>query len=404
MLPAAATPWLFLWAAATIREEGAPLRAVCAPDEPPVAKLAAGTPVVIRFSLTAAMPCYKVTVGTGAGAQTGYVPMAAVDNRAGEQARAAAGGLGITAAPPPMPPALKATSDALEKPWALIQANQPREALALLEAHLRKAPKDAMALAMAGYASLRADQARVAVDYLEQSLAIQANPDIERLRERALREAKNDRSQDQLHGLRVTLRYEGMNVPADVARAMTAALDDEFARIAQALGCRSDEKIAAVVQTPDAYRATTAAVEWSGGHYDGRIHVPLLEGARIGPVTRRTFAHELVHACLAHLGAYPAWLHEGLAQKLSGEVLDDGRRAMVESAIRAKAVPPLEQIGQSWAGLNAAQARLAYALALAAVEKLDQQHASVGWRTLLTQPSLLAAATTGVNRQLGLIQ
>lgn len=395
-------PLLLLWAAATIREDGAPLRAVCAPDEPPVAKLAAGTPVVIRFSLTAGMPCYKVTVGSGAEVKTGYVPMASVDNRAGEQARMSAAGLASVAAP--NPPPLKATSDALEKPWALIQANQPREALSLLEGYLRKSPKDAMALAMAGYAALRADQARIAVDYLEQSLAIQPNPDIERLRERASREAKNDQSKDQLHGLRVTLRYEGMNVPAEVARAMTGALDEEFARISQTLGCRSDEKIAAVVQTPDAYRATTAAVEWSGGHYDGRIHVPLLEGARIGPVTRRTFAHELVHACLANLGSYPAWLHEGLAQKLSGETLDDERRAMVDAAIRAKAVPPLEKIGQSWAGLNGQQARLAYALALAAVEKLEKQQASIGWRTLLAQPSLLSAATTEVNRQLGLLQ
>lgn len=392
--------WFWL-AAATIREDGAPLRAVCAPDEPAVARLAAGTPVVIRFSLTAGMPCYKVTVGAGGEARTGYVPMSAVDNRVGEQARMAAAGTGASTPAPPPPPALKATA-ALQKPWDLIQANQPREALSLLEAELRRHPRDPVALAMAGYVSLRADQAKQALDYFDQSLALAPNPDIERLRDRARREATHDQSKDQLHGLRVTLRYEGMNVAPDTARAMTAVLDEEFARISDTLGCRATEKVAAVVQTPDAYRASMAAAEWSGGLFDGRIHVPLVEGARIGPVTRRTFAHELVHACLANLGSYPAWLHEGLAQKLSGETLDAGRRALVAAAIQANAVPPLQKIDQRWGGFSAGQARAAYALALAAVEKLEQHQAAIGWRTLLSQPALLESATNEVNRQLGL--
>jgi len=40
--------------------------------------------------------------------------------------------------------------------------------------------------------------------------------------------------------------------------------------------------------------------------------------------TRQVFAHELVHACLANIGSWPAWLHEGLAQKLSGEPVSAG--------------------------------------------------------------------------------
>ena len=35
-----------------------------------------------------------------------------------------------------------------------------------------------------------------------------------------------------------------------------------------------------------------------------------------GALTRRTLAHETVHACLAALGNWPAWVHEGLAQRL----------------------------------------------------------------------------------------
>ena len=36
---------------------------------------------------------------------------------------------------------------------------------------------------------------------------------------------------------------------------------------------------------------------------------------------QRVFAHEVVHSCLANLGSWPPWLHEGLAQKMSGDQL-----------------------------------------------------------------------------------
>jgi hypothetical protein len=187
---------------------------------------------------------------------------------------------------------------------------------------------------------------------------------------------------------------------------MVRVLDDELARVSLELGCRPAERITAVVQSPAAYRATTQAAEWTGGMFDGRIHVALPEGppagAQVTARTRQIFAHELVHACLASMGPWPAWLHEGLAQRLSGEPFGAAQRAEVEQAIRHGEFPPLGSLGRNWMTLDARRARLAYALAYLASERLAQH--PLGVRNLLRNPDQLERVTRDLDRELGLIQ
>ena len=170
--------------------------------------------------------------------------------------------------------------------------------------------------------------------------------------------------------MRVVLRYDGVAVKTETARQMLAALDEEYIRISQQVGCFAEEKIVAIVQTTDAYRATTNAAEWSGGQFDGRIRVPVLSGQSMDATMRRTFAHETVHACLAMTGRWPAWLHEGLAQKLSGDALNAAARQKVAAMIRSHELPKLENLGQDWSHLDAEHAAAAYSLALAAADAL----------------------------------
>jgi len=220
------------------------------------------------------------------------------------------------------------------------------------------------------------------------------------------RETKGDKSGEKLYGLRVALRYESEALPVDVARTMVAVLDDEFIRISDQLGCRAEERITAIVQSRESYMKSTNAAEWSAGLYDGRIHVPLMdgmsEGQQFGPRMRRTFAHETVHACLANIGRFPAWLHEGLAQRLSGDTLSGPARQELQEKIRAGALPRLEKMGQDWSHLSGEHARLAYNLALAAADVLVENYANYGLRNVLRSPELLQQVTTGIDKALGL--
>src|SRR5262249_44229148 len=126
----------------------------------------------------------------------------------------------------------------------------------------------------------------------------------------------------------------------------------------------------------------------------------VLSGQTMDASVRRVFAHETVHACLAMLGHWPSWLHEGLAQKLSGETQRSGVRQKISEMIRDHTLPKLENVGQDWSRLDAEHAAIAYGLSLVAVEMLYESQ--VGITTLLRNPDRLAAITADLDKRLGL--
>jgi hypothetical protein len=199
------------------------------------------------------------------------------------------------------------------------------------------------------------------------------------------------------------VRYEGQNLPYETAKAMLTVLDSELARIGGIIGCTSQERLVAIVQSPEAYRKGADAAEWSGGQFDGRIRIPFPPGGRFDEHHRRTFAHEATHACLANLGPWPSWLHEGLAQKLSGDRLDPAMRETLRELAANKQLPKLQQFSQNWSQMSAQHARIAYAVALAAAdEMIDGVGASVGLRNILSNPAILEQVTANINKRLGL--
>jgi len=134
-------PLLLYLLAVTVKHDQTVLRAGCGDDEPVVAHLAAGTPVEIRFALADGSACYKVEARTGGGEVLGYVvgrDLAGLD----EFERQRRGGEIVPDALRPAPPrpvniAMRTADPLLGRVSQLLDANQPREALDLLEPALR---------------------------------------------------------------------------------------------------------------------------------------------------------------------------------------------------------------------------------------------------------------------------
>jgi hypothetical protein len=334
----------------------------------------------------------------------GYVPARAVTNSEGfDQARRDARGFGGSAAAAPVPKlAVVSANPAANRIQDLIQSNEPAEALLLAEQELRKSPKDALLLALAGMASYRTDNLDRAVLYWKDSLAVSPNPAVEQMLARASREKAADSGSERTVGARVIIRYERGTVAPELAQAMLRALDEEYSRVSSQLGCRAAEKVTAVVQSREAYMAATSAAEWSGAMYDGRIHVPAPASTRIDARTRQVLAHELVHACLSELGRWPAWLQEGLAQKYSGESLPPGMSGQLEAVLRSGKLPKLNQMGQTFSRLSAQHAQVAYGIAFVAANRLVELTASTGIQNVLRNPAEFERVTAEVERSLGL--
>ena len=396
---------LVLLFAIAVKHDQAPLRSGCGESESVVSNLPAGTPVEVRFVLSDGSDCYKIAATVNGKQEIGYVTAAdltGLDSFEQQRRTAPATFATFSAERAPEPPPIRQQSDPLlSNIVGLLNANQPGKALEHLEPLIKLNPHNPDVLMLAGFAAYRTDDVRRAMSYWKEALAQRPDEKLASFYRKVEKEAAADSSGDKLYGMRVALRYEGQSLPADVARSMVAVLDEEFIRISDQLGCPSGERIVAIVQSREAYLKATSAAEWSGGQYDGRIHVAMNEH-EMGPQTRRTLAHEIVHACLANIGRFPAWLHEGLAQKLSGDTLSPAARERLQRSIEQHAVPKLENVRQDWSRMDAVHARLAYDLALAAADAVVDQHAAYGLRNIVHNPEILRHITPSIDKALGL--
>ncbi len=380
---------LFAVAALTVKQDGAELREACEPGEPVITKLTAGTVATVRFGING---CYAVDIVQSGQIVKGFLPAEAIEGiEAWEIARRAAPSVDAPANSGAQKPG--GTS-----PWELLRDNRPGEALAAAERALVNTPRDPQLLALAGLAAYKNDMGPRAIGYFKDAIAIRPDPAVQRLLDQAVREQGADRTGEPLHSPRFLFRYDPAVMPRETARAVLGLLEQEFSRISFELGCATAERLAVIAQTREDYMRATGAAEWSGGQFDGRIRVAVLEGDPA--VTRRALAHELVHACLAGIGTWPAWLHEGLAQKLSGETLAEPRKAAIRAVAAQNALPHLKNLSQSWSRMSSSHAAMAYATSLYAVELFYQHHASFGIRNLLRNPDQLDRVMTDLDRRL----
>ncbi|MGH9592836.1 MAG: hypothetical protein ACRD5L_07070 [Bryobacteraceae bacterium] len=394
--------------AAVVKTDQAPLRSGCDAYSDLIANLPQGAALSIRYALSGeSVPCYKVAAEANGKTVEGFLPASAIDGLEDfENSRRAANWLDTpkvmevlrTATPTP-PKAGSAAQQAAQ----LIESNRPLKAQELLEGELKVHKDDPNLMALAGVAAWKSDDARRALDYWRASLALQPNARLQTLYSRVEQESKGDKSNQRVYGMRVLLRYESPAVSADTARQMAAVLDEELTRISTELGCSPDERIIAIAQSNDAYKQTTGTAEWSAGQFDGRIRVPVFDGNTLTAATRRTLAHETAHACLTLLGQWPAWLHEGIAQKLSGDTLSPEVKEKIATMVREGKLPTLDQLGsENWSHMTTEQAQYAYAMALDAVEIFCKDYAAFGLRNLMRSPDRLPEITADLNRKLGL--
>jgi len=392
-----------------VKQDQAPLRSGCEARDEVVAALPAGSPIEIRFAMTGdTETCYKVTATVNGKSLQGYLPASALGGlEEFDKARQSAPSVGSSApgrqqAPGLAAPAVNGPPDhPLVKASTLLEQKQPRAALEVVEKAMKVTGRDYQYLVIAGIAAYQSDEAKKALDYLREAEQLNQDRAVEQMIARLEKEVTGDKSGERLLGNRFLLRYEGGVLDTDVARNMVTILEEEYSRISNELGCRSDDRIVTILQSKAAYRASTDAAEWSGGQFDGKIRIPVTETKSISAQTRKTVAHEVVHACLASMGQWPSWLHEGLAQKLSGDTLTPSHKAMLKTAIKQGTLPKLENMSQSWSRMSATHAAIAYAYALSAADLLMEQYRAYGIQNILRNPERLPQITAELDKSLG---
>jgi hypothetical protein len=413
--------------ALSVKENGTVLRSGCSSDSDVIATLPEGATLTIRFAMSGeSVPCYKVATEAGGKAVSGYLTAASIEGlETFSNQRKNANWIEVSTTPAAAPgslantPALAGAPTEINSGAAaplhgiklkglrvildaqhLIEQGQPGEAARMLEPQLRAHPQDSGIWGIAGIAAWKNQDNRTALEYWRKSLDLQPNAELQNLYAKVEREVLNDTSNETLYGVRVVLRYDGVVVSAETARRMVALVDDTYARVSAELGCTTKERIPTIVQSREAYFKTTGAAEWSGGLFDGRIHMPADAGQQLDPNLQKVLTHETVHACLAMLGQWPSWLQEGMAQKLSGEVQSPEAAAKLRQLAKDGKIPRLGMLSGGWMGLDSHNAAMAYAFALAAVDTLYESSHSDGVRNLLRNPERLPSITAELDQRL----
>ncbi|HJL17514.1 MAG TPA: peptidase MA family metallohydrolase [Sandaracinaceae bacterium LLY-WYZ-13_1] len=175
----------------------------------------------------------------------------------------------------------------------------------------------------------------------------------------------------------MVVAHPGRVAPARVDRLTDALREamDEVATLTRT--ARRPELAVVIYDDREAMRRATCAPSWSGGIFDGVLHldVATVNGSRGMRVAR----HEATHAQLATLrGRVPHWLNEGLAQHLEGAPSRATRAAWARMVAQRFWIPFASLEGQLVVIDDPDDAQLAYHQSLAMVRYLLDARGDAG--------------------------
>ncbi len=173
-----------------------------------------------------------------------------------------------------------------------------------------------------------------------------------------------------------TAQPDGMFVK-NVADNALKILDDTLEEFTRVFNTRPKNRVVLRFLSPEEFRRQTGAPAWTSAmFYRGEITIPLQKGRGINFIElRRALRHEFVHAVVAELSDYrcPAWLDEGVAQLLEGQV-----NPLLGPALRGwigeNDAMPLAWLQNGFTTLDSQIVPAAYAQSLFATRKIIDTH------------------------------
>jgi tetratricopeptide (TPR) repeat protein len=250
----------------------------------------------------------------------------------------------------------------------LLQLGRAEEALLRAQQATRASPQSADAFLVLGYAYYKNDHDREAIAALKKSLDLRPNDRARELLERIERESRTEADFRQQESSHFTLRFEGSQTADALRTQVLEALESDYRALSNDLGA-TPKNIYVSLYTDQAFFDVTHAAAWTSALNDGKIRIPISGVKKVTPEMASVLRHELTHSFVAQIthSRAPGWLNEGIAELEQG--LSTGAFGPRLAALYASGRQvPLNQLEGEFQGYSSAEASVAYAESLAAVE------------------------------------
>jgi tetratricopeptide (TPR) repeat protein len=268
---------------------------------------------------------------------------------------------------------------------ALVQDAQYAEAVTQAEEMAALAPTSADALKLLGLAYYDADRPGDAVRTWQRALAL--HPDDAALKQylaKAERESAVEDNYRELESSHFNLRFEGRQPGFTFRSDLLRMLERQYGELQRDLEFTPPGSITVDLYSQKAFYDVTQAPAWAEAANDGKLRIPLGDVTAITPQMERVIKHELTHSFVHFMthGRCPQWLNEGVAQLMEPRDMGPYGRALAQM-FGAGRNAPLRSLEGPFTGFSPAQAQVAYAESLAAVEYLRSQYGMRAVRQIL---------------------
>jgi tetratricopeptide (TPR) repeat protein len=267
--------------------------------------------------------------------------------------------------------------------YALLMKSEYRSALELIDRARKLSPRSANLAALSGWAHYRLNQMDAAITDLQTAQRLQPTVNAAALLEKAKRDQEAEGEFREGESSHFVLRYHG-GASRQLASEVIRTLEEQFGVLKSELHYTPPEQIGVILYTQEAFRDVTRVPGWAGGLNDGRIRVPVQGMENVSDLLTGILKHELTHSFVFQKtgGRCPNWLQEGVAQWMEGRRTgaDAAQLVQIIQDGKGKSLPYFEG---RWMRLSDAQARFAYAWALAVVEAIEADSGSDGLDRLL---------------------
>lgn len=257
----------------------------------------------------------------------------------------------------------------------LLRTGAAREALAAGEHAVRVAPESADAYAVLGAAQYASDRTADAIHSWKRSLALRADPGVERLLAKAQKDAATEESFSENQSSHFTLRFEGKQTSESFRHSILATLESQYDELSQTLGASPRDTITVILYTNQAFFDVTQAPSWTGALNDGKLRIPINGLDALTPELARVLKHELAHSFITYIsrGRCPQWLHEGIAQLVEPRSLN-GRGKRLAQLFQTQHALPFYMLEGGFMTLSSSEAAVAYDESLAAVQYIQETY------------------------------